>query len=159
MTWVFSSLGNRAPLMRSIEGKNPEPRAKYIRTSVSGIWNKPSNLNNVETWANVPQIINNGADWYAGIGTERSKGTKLLSLGGRYTEHGDCGSSLRHHPQGNYLRYRCVVYETARGFKAVHCGGPMGGAVPEQYLDTPLDFDEMKKNRRPHRRRRCAGIG
>ena len=140
---IFVS-GESSALMRSIEGKNPEPRAKYIRTSVSGIWNKPSNLNNVETWANVAQIINNGADWYAGIGTERSKGTKLLSLAGAIRNAG-----IVEVPFGTTLRE--IIYDIGGGirngkkFKAVHCGGPMGGAVPEQYLDTPLDFDEMKK--------------
>src|SRR3970040_1107938 len=76
---IFVS-GESSALMRSIEGNPPEPRSKYIRTSVSGVWDQQSNLNNVETWANVPQIISRGAEWYASIGTERSKGTQLVSL-------------------------------------------------------------------------------
>ena len=140
---IFVS-GESSALMRSIEGKNPEPRPKYIRTSVSGIWNKPSNLNNVETWANVAQIINKGAEWYTGIGTEKSKGTKLLSLSGSV-----CNMGVVEVPFGTTLRQ--IVYDIGGGIrngkklKAVHFGGPMGGSVPEEYLDTPLDFDEMKK--------------
>jgi NADH-quinone oxidoreductase subunit F len=140
---IFVS-GESSALMRSIEGKNPEPRPKYIRTSVSGIWNKPSNLNNVETWANVAQIINKGADWYTNIGTEKSKGTKLLSLSGNI-----CHTGVVEVPFGTTLRE--IVYDIGGGIpngkklKAVHFGGPMGGSVPEEFLDTPLDFDEMKK--------------
>ncbi len=140
---IFVS-GESSALMRSIEGKNPEPRPKYIRTSVSGIWNRPSNLNNVETWANVPQIISKGADWYAGIGTDSSKGTKLLSLSGNIRNTG-----VVEVPFGTTLRE--IVYDIGGGIrngkklKAVHFGGPMGGSVPEGLLDTPLDFDEMAK--------------
>jgi NADH-quinone oxidoreductase subunit F len=140
---IFVS-GESSALMRSIEGKNPEPRPKYIRTSVSGIWNRPSNLNNVETWANVAQIINRGADWYAGIGTDRSKGTKLLSLSGAIRNTG-----VVEVPFGTTLRE--IVYDIGGGIrdgkklKAIHFGGPMGGSVPERFLDTPLDFDEMSK--------------
>jgi NADH-quinone oxidoreductase subunit F len=140
---IFVS-GESSALMRSIEGKNPEPRPKYIRTSVSGIWNKPSNLNNVETWANVAQIINKGAEWYTSIGTEKSKGTKLLSLSGSIRNMG-----VVEVPFGTTLRQ--IVYDIGGGIrngkklKAVHFGGPMGGSVPEEFLDTPLDFDEMKK--------------
>ncbi|GKT08496.1 NADH-ubiquinone oxidoreductase-F iron-sulfur binding region domain-containing protein [Desulforhabdus sp. TSK] len=140
---IFVS-GESSALMRSIEGKNPEPRPKYIRTSVSGIWDKPSNLNNVETWANVPQIISKGAAWYTGIGTERSKGTKLLSLSGNI-----CHTGVVEVPFGTTLRE--IVYGIGGGIpngkklKAVHFGGPMGGSVPESLLDTPLDFDAMSK--------------
>jgi len=140
---IFVS-GESSALMRSIEGKNPEPRPKYIRTSVSGIWNRPSNLNNVETWANVSQIIGKGAEWYAGIGTERSKGTKLLSLSGVI-----CNTGVVEVPFGTTLRE--IVYDIGGGIrngkklKAVHFGGPMGGSVPERFLDTPLDFDEMSR--------------
>lgn len=140
---IFVS-GESSALMRSIEGKNPEPRPKYIRTSVSGIWDKPSNLNNVETWANVPQIISKGAAWYTGIGTERSKGTKLLSLSGNI-----CNTGVVEVPFGTTLRE--IVYDIGGGIpngkklKAVHFGGPMGGSVPESLLDTPLDFDTMSK--------------
>jgi NADH-quinone oxidoreductase subunit F len=130
--------------MRSIEGKNPEPRPKYIRTSVSGIWEKPSNLNNVETWANVPQIINRGFEWYTSIGTERSKGTKLISLSGNIVNTG-----VVEVPFGTTLRE--IVYDIGGGIpngkklKAVHFGGPMGGSIPESLLDTPLDFDALAK--------------
>lgn len=140
---IFVS-GESSALMRSIEGKTPEPRPKYIRTSVSGIWEKPSNLNNVETWANVAAIISKGADWYTGIGTERSKGTKLLSLSGNIVNTG-----VVEIPFGTTLRE--IVYDIGGGIpngkklKAVHFGGPMGGAIPEKFLDTPLDFDAMSK--------------
>ena len=140
---IFVS-GESSALMRSIEGKNPEPRPKYIRTSVSGIWEKPSNLNNVETWANVPQIINRGSEWYTSIGTERSKGTKLISLSGNIVNTG-----VVEVPFGTTLRE--IVYDIGGGIpngkklKAVHFGGPMGGSIPESLLDTPLDFDELAK--------------
>jgi NADP-reducing hydrogenase subunit HndC len=140
---IFVS-GESSALMRSIEGENPEPRPKYIRTSVSGIWEKPSNLNNVETWANVPQIINKGSEWYTSIGTEWSKGTKLISLSGNI-----CNTGVVEVPFGTTLRE--IVYDIGGGIpngkklKAVHFGGPMGGSVPESLLDTPLDFDELAK--------------
>lgn len=140
---IFVS-GESSALMRSIEGKTPEPRPKYIRTSVRGIWERPTNLNNVETWANVPQIINKGAEWYRGIGTEQSKGTKLLSLSGNIVNTG-----VVEVPFGTTLR--AIVYDIGGGIpngkklKAVHFGGPMGGAIPESLLDTPLDFDALAK--------------
>lgn len=140
---IFVS-GESSALMRSIEGKNPEPRPKYIRTSISGIWDKPSNLNNVETWANVPQIIDKGADWYAGIGTERSKGSKLISLSGNIVNSGvvevEFGTTLRE-----------IIYDIGGGIpngkelKAVHFGGAMGGSMPASLIDTPLDFDALKE--------------
>jgi NADH-quinone oxidoreductase subunit F len=140
---IFVS-GESSALMRSIEGKIPEPRAKYIRTSVKGIYDRPSNLNNVETWANVPQIINKGADWYAGIGTEKSKGTKLISLSGNIINTG-----VVEVPFGTTLRE--IVFGIGGGIpngkklKAVHFGGPMGGAIPAGLIDTPLDFDALAK--------------
>ncbi|MCL6447791.1 MAG: NAD(P)H-dependent oxidoreductase subunit E [Armatimonadetes bacterium] len=140
---IFVS-GESSALMRSIEGKAPEPRPKYIRTSVSGIWEKPSNLNNVETWANVPMIINKGSAWYAGIGTERSKGTKLISLSGKV-----CNTGVVEVPLGTPLKE--IVYGIGGGIpngkklKAVHFGGPMGGSLPESLIDTPLDFDALAK--------------
>lgn len=140
---IFVS-GESSALMRSIEGKNPEPRPKYIRTSVSGIWDKPSNLNNVETWANVPQIINNGFEWYTGIGTERSKGTKLISLSGNIVNTG-----VVEIPFGTTLRQ--IIFDIGGGIpngkklKAVHFGGAMGGCIPESLIDTPLDFDALNK--------------
>ena len=140
---IFVS-GESSALMRSIEGKNPEPRPKYIRTSVSGIWDKPSNLNNVETWANVPQIIEKGADWYTGIGTERSKGTKMISLSGNVVNSG-----VVEVPFGTTLRQ--IVYDIGGGvpngkkLKAIHFGGAMGGSIPASLIDTPLDFDVLGK--------------
>ncbi|TDA67011.1 MAG: NADH-quinone oxidoreductase subunit F [Clostridia bacterium] len=140
---IFVS-GESSALMRSIEGKAPEPRPKYIRTSVSGIWEKPSVLNNVETWANVPQIISKGSAWYSGIGTERSKGTKLISLSGNI-----CNTGVVEVPMGTSLRE--IVYDMGGGIpdgkklKAVHFGGPMGGSIPESLIDTPLDFDALTK--------------
>ena len=140
---IFVS-GESSALMRSIEGRNPEPRPKYIRTSVSGIWDKPSNLNNVETWANVPQIIEKGAEWYAATGTERSKGTKMISLSGNVVNSG-----VVEVPFGTTLRQ--IVYDIGGGvpngkkLKAVHFGGAMGGSIPESLIDTPLDFDALAK--------------
>lgn len=140
---IFVS-GESSALMRSIEGRNPEPRPKYIRTSVSGIWDKPSNLNNVETWANVPQIIEKGADWYAEIGTERSKGTKMISLSGNVVNSG-----VVEVPFGITLRQ--IVYDIGGGvpngkkLKAIHFGGAMGGSIPASLIDTPLDFDALAK--------------
>ncbi|MFZ5651788.1 MAG: NADH-ubiquinone oxidoreductase-F iron-sulfur binding region domain-containing protein [Bacillota bacterium] len=140
---IFVS-GESSALMRSIEGKAPEPRPKYIRTSVSGIWDKPSNLNNVETWANVPQIIDKGSQWYSSIGTERSKGTKLISLSGNI-----CNAGVVEVPMGTSLRE--IIYDFGGGIpngkklKAVHFGGPMGGSIPESLIDSPLDFDVLAK--------------
>ena len=140
---IFVS-GESSALMRSIEGKNPEPRPKYIRTSVSGVWNRPSNLNNVETWANVPQIIRKGSDWYSGIGTERSKGTKMISLSGHIVNTG-----VVEVPFGTTLRE--IVYDIGGGIphgkklKALHFGGAMGGSLPESLIDTPLDFDALQR--------------
>jgi NADP-reducing hydrogenase subunit HndC len=140
---IFVS-GESSALMRSIEGKAPEPRPKYIRTAVSGIWERPSNLNNVETWANVPQIISKGYAWYTGIGTEGSKGTKLISLSGNIVNTG-----VVEVPMGTTLRE--IVYDIGGGIpngkklKAVHFGGPMGGSIPASLLDTPLDFDALAK--------------
>jgi NADH-quinone oxidoreductase subunit F len=140
---IFVS-GESSALMRSIEGNIPEPRPKYIRTSVSGIWGKPSDLNNVETWANVPLIIDKGSEWYTCTGTEGSKGTKLVSLSGNIVDKG-----VAEVPFGTTIRE--IVYGIGGGIpdgkklKAVHFGGPMGGCVPESLVDTPLDFDELAK--------------
>ena len=140
---IFVS-GESSALMRSIEGKTPEPRPKYIRTSVSGVWDRPTNLNNVETWANVPQIIDKGVEWYTRIGTEKSKGTKLISLSGNVVNTG-----IVEVPFGTTLRE--IVYDIGGGIpkgkklKAVHFGGPMGGSIPASLIDTPLDFDALAK--------------
>ncbi len=138
---IFVS-GEASALMRSIEGKAPEPRPKYTRTAVKGIWERPSNLNNVETWANVPQIISKGAEWYAGIGTERSKGTKMVSLSGNIVNTG-----VVEVPFGTSLKE--IVYDIGGGIpngkrlKAVHFGAAMGGTLPAELIDTPLDFDVL----------------
>lgn len=136
--------GESSALMTAIEGKVGEPRPKYIRTATSGVWGKPSNLNNVETWANVPLIIDKGADWFKQIGTEGSKGTKIFSLVGEINNTG-----LVEVPMGISLRE--MIYKIGGGipggkrFKAVQTGGPSGGVIPEQFLDAPVDFDELSK--------------
>jgi NADH-quinone oxidoreductase subunit F len=160
--------GESTALMASLEGKIGEPRSKYIHTVESGLWEKPSNLNNVETWANVPIIIEKGASWYAGIGTANSKGTKVFALTGKVNNTG-----LVEVPMGITLRE--ILYEIGGGvrgkkkFKAVQTGGPSGGTLivetgearihdslvahgdireDEQavnLLDLPVDFDELTK--------------
>ena len=136
--------GESSALMTAIEGRVGEPRPKYIRTALSGIWERPSNLNNVETWASVPQIINRGAEWFTGIGTEGSKGTKIFSLVGKVNNTG-----LVEVPMG--MRLKQVIYDIGGGipegkkFKAVQTGGPSGGVIPEKLLDLAVDFDELTK--------------
>ena len=136
--------GESSALMTAIEGRVGEPRPKYVHTTESGIWEKPSNLNNVETWANIPIIINNGAEWFKSIGTEGSKGTKILSLVGKVNNTG-----LVEVPMG--ITLRDIIFKIGGGipegkkFKAVQTGGPSGGIIPEQYLDSPVDFDELAK--------------
>ena len=134
--------GESTALMASLEGNVGEPRAKHIHTVVSGLWDRPSNLNNVETWANVPVIIERGADWYTQIGTEGSKGTKIFSLVGKVNNTG-----LVEVPMGITLRE--IVYDIGGGipggkkFKAVQTGGPSGGCIPESLIDLPVDFDRL----------------
>jgi NADH-quinone oxidoreductase subunit F len=136
--------GESTALMASLEGKVGEPRAKYVHTVEKGLWNRPSNLNNVETWANVPLIINKGAEWYRKLGTEGSKGTKIFSLVGKIKNTG-----LVEVPMGITLRE--IIYDIGGGirdgkkFKAVQTGGPSGGCLPESLLDLPVDFDELSK--------------
>ena len=136
--------GESTALMASLEGNPGRPRAKYIHTVEKGFRQGPSDLNNVETWANVPVIIDNGADWYASIGTDKSKGTKIFSLVGKVVNTG-----LVEVPMGTSLR--TIIYDIGGGipkkkkFKAVQTGGPSGGCIPEQYLDLGVDFDELKK--------------
>ena len=136
--------GESTALMASLEGKVGEPRAKYVHTSEKGLWEQPTNLNNVETWANVPLIIKNGADWYARIGSEGSKGTKIFSLVGKINNTG-----LIEVPMGITLRE--IIYGIGGGipdgkkFKAVQTGGPSGGCIPESFLDLPVDFDQFDK--------------
>jgi NADH-quinone oxidoreductase subunit F len=134
--------GESTALMASLEGKVGEPRAKYIHTSEQGLWGQPTNLNNAETWANIPIIIDKGADWYGKIGTENSKGTKIFSLVGNITNTG-----LVEVPMGITLRE--IVFDLGggipknRNFKAVQTGGPSGGVIPESLLDLPVDFDKL----------------
>ena len=134
--------GESTALMASLEGKPGEPRAKYIHTSDKGLWDRPSNLNNVETWANIPLIINNGADWYSAIGTESSKGTKVFSLVGKINNTG-----LVEVPMGMTLRE--IIFDIGGGipdgkaFKAVQTGGPSGGCIPESLIDLPVDYDRL----------------
>lgn len=136
--------GESTALMNAIEGKVGEPRPKYVHTAEKGLWEKPSVLNNVETWATVPLIINNGAEWFRSIGTEGSKGTKIFTLAGKVNNTG-----LIEVPMGITLRE--IIYKIGEGirgnkrFKAVQVGGPSGGVIPEQHLDTPLDFDELTR--------------
>ncbi|MBC2698927.1 MAG: NADH-quinone oxidoreductase subunit NuoF [ANME-2 cluster archaeon] len=134
--------GESTALMASLEGKPGEPRAKYIHTSDKGLWDRPSSLNNVETWANIPLIINNGADWYSAIGTESSKGTKVFSLVGKINNTG-----LVEVPMGMTLRE--IIFDIGGGipdgkaFKAVQTGGPSGGCIPESLIDLPVDYDRL----------------
>lgn len=134
--------GESTALMASLEGKIGEPRSKHVHTVVSGLNGRPSNLNNVETWANVPLIINRGADWYSQIGTEGSKGTKIFSLVGKINNTG-----LVEVPMGITLRE--IIYDIGGGipngkkFKAVQTGGPSGGCIPESLIDLPVDFDRL----------------
>jgi len=136
--------GESTALMASLEGKVGEPKAKYVHTVEKGLWERPTNLNNVETWANVPLIITNGADWYSKIGTKGSKGTKIFSLVGKINNTG-----LVEVPMGITLRE--IIYDIGGGipkgrkFKAVQTGGPSGGCIPERLLDLPVDYDELTK--------------
>jgi NADH-quinone oxidoreductase subunit F len=136
--------GESSALMRSLQGDVGEPQAKYVRSVEKGLWERPTTLNNVETWANVPLIIDKGWEWYAGIGTENSKGTKIFSLVGKINNTG-----LVEVPMGVTLRK--IIFDIGGGipdgkeFKAVQTGGPSGGCIPEDMLDLPVDFDELDK--------------
>jgi len=136
--------GESSALMTAIEGKVGEPRPKYVHTSEKGVWDKPSTLNNVETWANIPLIINKGAEWFASIGTAGSKGTKIFALAGKVNNTG-----LVEVPFG--ISLRDIIYKIGGGirngkeFKGVQTGGPSGGVIPKQHLDSPVDFDELTK--------------
>jgi len=136
--------GESTALMASLEGKPGEPRAKYVHTVEKGLWNKPTNLNNVETWANVPLIINRGANWYSKIGTDKSKGTKIFSLVGKINNTG-----LVEVPMG--IKLREIVYDIGGGipegkkFKAVQTGGPSGGCIPESLINLPVDYEKLSE--------------
>lgn len=134
--------GEETALIHSMEGKRGEPTIKPPFPSVSGYFEKPTNVNNVETFANVPVIINKGADWFASIGSEKSKGTKVFALAGKINNVG-----LIEVPMGTTLRE--VIFEIGGGikngkkFKAVQTGGPSGGCLTEKHLDTPIDYDNL----------------
>jgi len=134
--------GEETALIASIEGKRGEPHPRPPYPSVKGVWNKPTNNNNVETYANVPQIILNGPEWFAAMGTERSKGTKTFAIAGDVNNTG-----LVEVPLGMTLRE--VVYDVGGGIpnnkalKAVQIGGPMGGCLPADYLDLPVDYEAL----------------
>jgi len=134
--------GESSALMQSLEGKVGEPRPKHFHATERGLWDRPSCLNNVETWADIPLIINNGADWFASVGTERSKGTKTFCLVGQIQNTG-----LIEVPMGITLRE--IIYDIGGGtpagqeFKAVQTGGPSGGCIPASLLDLPVDYDSL----------------
>ena len=134
--------GEETALLESIEGRRGQPRLKPPFPANSGLWGKPTLINNVETYANIPQIILNGPEWYASIGTEGSKGTKVFALGGNVKNVG-----LVEVPMGTTLRE--IVFDIGGGipdgrkFKAAQTGGPSGGCIPEKYLDTPIDYESL----------------
>lgn len=134
--------GEETALMTSIEGKRGEPRPRPPFPSVKGLFGKPSILNNVETYANIPQIIVNGAEWFASMGTEKSKGTKVFALGGKIRNTG-----LVEIPMGTPLR--TIIEDIGGGcpngkkFKAVQTGGPSGGCIPAEYIDIPVDYENL----------------
>ena len=136
--------GEGSALTASIEGKRGMPRVKPPRTVEQGLWARPTVLNNVETYANVPQIILRGSAWFHSIGTEKSPGTKAFALTGNVVNTG-----LIEVPMGATLRE--IIFDIGGGikdgkkFKAVQIGGPAGGCLTEEHLDLPLDFDSLKK--------------
>ena len=136
--------GEETALLESIEGKRGQPRVKPPYPAQAGLWGKPTLINNVETYSNIAQIILNGADWYASIGTKNSKGTKVFALGGNVNNIG-----LVEVPMGTTLRE--IVYDIGGGipngreFKAAQTGGPSGGCIPKEHLDTPIDYESLKE--------------
>jgi NADH:ubiquinone oxidoreductase subunit F (NADH-binding)/NAD-dependent dihydropyrimidine dehydrogenase PreA subunit len=134
--------GESTALMASIEGRIGEPRAKHVHATEAGLWDRPTALNNVETWAVVPVIISRGSAWYAAIGTEKSRGTKVFSLVGKVKNTG-----LVEVPMGISLRE--IIFDIGGGiaggkkFKAVQTGGPSGGCIPEQHIDLPVDYERL----------------
>lgn len=136
--------GEETALLESIEGKRGQPRVKPPYPAQSGLWGKPILINNVETYANIAQIILKGAEWYSSIGTETSKGTKVFALGGNVNNIG-----LVEVPMGTTLRE--IVYDIGGGipngreFKAAQTGGPSGGCIPKEHLDTPIDYESLKE--------------
>lgn len=135
--------GEETALIASIEGKRGQPRPRPPYPAEYGLWGKPTLINNVETFANIPSIIRQGGEWYAGLGTESSKGTKVFALAGAIVNTG-----IIEVPMGSSLRE--IVYEIGGGIpnggrcKAVQTGGPSGGCIPEAWLDTPVDYDSLR---------------
>jgi NADP-reducing hydrogenase subunit HndC len=136
--------GEETALLASIEGERGMPKPRPPFPATKGLWNQPTVINNVETWANIPVIINKGGDWFAQIGTEDSKGTKVFALTGKIRNSG-----LVEVPMGTTLRE--IVYDIGGGipngkaFKAVQTGGPSGGVITAEYLDTPIDYSQLQK--------------
>jgi bidirectional [NiFe] hydrogenase diaphorase subunit len=136
--------GEETALIASIEGRRGMPRTRPPYPSQEGIWGEPTLINNVETFANIAPIIRNGGDWFARIGTEKSKGTKVFALAGRVANTG-----LIEVPMG--ITLRDIIFEIGGGipegrrFKAVQTGGPSGGCIPEESLDMPVDYESLKK--------------
>lgn len=136
--------GEETALLESIEGKRGQPRVKPPYPATAGLWGKPTLINNVETYSNIAQIILKGSTWYASIGTEQSKGTKVFALGGNVNNIG-----LVEVPMGTTLRE--IVYDIGGGipndreFKAAQTGGPSGGCIPKEHLDTPIDYESLKE--------------
>ncbi|MBQ2096491.1 MAG: 4Fe-4S binding protein, partial [Firmicutes bacterium] len=136
--------GEETALMHSIEGERGEPRPRPPFPAVKGLFGKPTILNNVETWANIPQIITKGAEWFASVGTEGSKGTKVFALGGKVKNTG-----LVEIPMGTTLRE--IIFDIGGGipngkrFKAAQTGGPSGGCISTENLDVPIDYDSLIK--------------
>ena len=136
--------GEETALLESIEGKRGQPRVKPPYPAQVGLWGKPTLINNVETYANIAQIILKGPEWYSSIGTENSKGTKVFALGGNVNNVG-----LVEVPMGTTLRE--IVYDigggipNGRDFKAAQTGGPSGGCIPKEHLDTPIDYESLKQ--------------
>ena len=136
--------GEETALLESIEGKRGQPRVKPPYPAQCGLWGKPTLINNVETYANITQIILKGAEWFSSIGTENSKGTKVFALGGNVNNVG-----LVEVPMGTTLRE--IVYDIGGGipnkreFKAAQTGGPSGGCIPKEHLDTPIDYESLKE--------------
>ncbi len=134
--------GEETALMTSIEGKRGEPRVRPPFPAVKGLWQKPTILNNVETFANIPEILLKGSEWFASMGTEKSKGTKVFAVGGKINNTG-----LVEIPMGTTLRE--VIYEIGGGipngkkFKAAQTGGPSGGCIPASHIDTPIDYESL----------------
>jgi NADH:ubiquinone oxidoreductase subunit F (NADH-binding)/NAD-dependent dihydropyrimidine dehydrogenase PreA subunit len=146
--WVYPGAGafvcgESTALMFSLEGKRGMPRAKPPRSAEAGLWGQPTVLNNVETFANVPQIIIHGAKWFNSLGTEKSKGTKVFSLAGSVNNIG-----LVEVPMG--ITLRSIIFDIGEGikgnkkFKAAQLGGPSGGFVPESLIDTPVDYESLE---------------